>query len=148
MVRVMRPRSRPRLLSLLSLLVLSLLAGCGGTGDPGGTGGGGGLDPSVGTIIIGLTSDLRVGVDIDRLIDSVWLLEKIIGRPTHGMVAKAGPRPATPGAFYDPNMPGLESLEAARHFRHGPQAWAGEGYTPWKNPITEPWFQRPSQDAK
>ena len=84
---------------------------------------------------------IATGVDIDRLIDCVWLLEKIIGRPTHGMVAKAGPRPATPGAFYDPNMPGLESLEAAKHFRQGPQAWASEGYTPWKNPITGPWFQ-------
>ncbi len=54
------------LVLLASLLLLFVLPGCGGTGDPGGTGGAGG-DPSVGTIIIGLTSDLRVGVDIDRV---------------------------------------------------------------------------------
>jgi hypothetical protein len=65
------------LVLLLSLLVLSLLAGCGDTGGTGGTGGSGGLDPSVGTIIIGLTSDLRVGVDIDRVHVVMRVSEKV-----------------------------------------------------------------------
>jgi hypothetical protein len=52
-------------LLLLASFVLMLVVGpaCG----HGGSGGGGGGDPTVGSIIVGLTSDLRVGVDIDRL---------------------------------------------------------------------------------
>ena len=56
-------------------------------------------------------------------------------------VAKAGPRPVRPEQFYDANMPAVESMEAARHFKLGPQAYAQEGYTPWKNPISGPYYQ-------
>ena len=91
---------------------------------------------------------IETGVDLDKLIECVWRLEKIIGRPAFGFVAKAGPRPTSPEAFYDPNMPGMESLEAARHFKLGPQAWAKEGYTPWKNPISGPYFQGPLEPAQ
>jgi hydroxymethylglutaryl-CoA lyase len=86
---------------------------------------------------------IETGVDLDRLIECVWMLERIIGRPAFGLVAKAGPRPMTPAAFYDPNMPGLESLEAAKHFKLGPRAYAQEGYTPWKHPIVGPWYRGP-----
>ena len=86
---------------------------------------------------------IETGVDLDLLIDCVWRLEAIIGRPVFGLVAKAGPRPDTPAAFYDPNMPGIESMAAARHFKLGPQAYEKEGYTPWKHPITGPYFQEP-----
>ena len=85
---------------------------------------------------------IATGVDLDKLIDCVWMLEKIIGRPTFGMVAKAGPRPTTPDAYYDANMPAVESLEAAKHFKLGPQAYAKEGYTPWKQPIAGPYYQQ------
>jgi hypothetical protein len=52
-----------------SIFALLLAPGCnGGLPDPtGGTGGGGTVDPSHGTVIVGVTSDLRVGVDIDRV---------------------------------------------------------------------------------
>jgi len=81
---------------------------------------------------------IPTGIDLGRIIDCVWLLERIIGRPAFGHVAKAGPRPEQPSAYYDPNMPGIESLEAARHFRLGPAAYANEGLRPWKQPITGP----------
>ena len=84
---------------------------------------------------------IATGVDLDRLIDCVWQLEKIIGRPSFGSVARAGPRPARREAFYDANMPAVESLEAAKHFRLGPRAYGGAGPTPWKNPITGPYYQ-------
>ena len=80
------------------------------------------------------------GVNLDKLIECVWLLEKIIGRPAFGSVAKAGPRPIKPEAFYDANMPAVESLEAAKHFKFGPGAYAKEGYSPWKQPISGPYF--------
>ena len=84
---------------------------------------------------------IATGVDLDRLIDCVWQLEKIIGRPAFGSVARAGPRPARPADFYDANLPAVESLEAAKHFRLGPRAYGGTGPTPWKNPITGPYYQ-------
>ena len=84
---------------------------------------------------------IRTGVDLDKIIDCVWMLEKIIGRPAFGHVAKAGPRPAGPQAHYDPNMPGMESLEAARHFRLGPAAYEKEGSFPWNKPIAGPYFR-------
>ena len=86
---------------------------------------------------------IRTGVDLDKLIDCVWMLESIIGRPAYGMVAKAGPRPETPDQFYAPNLPGLESLEAAKHFKLGPKTYEKEGFIPWKHPITGPWYCGP-----
>ncbi len=87
---------------------------------------------------------IETGVDMDKLIECVWRLEKLIGRPAFGFVGKAGPRPTAPAAFYDPNMPGMESLEAAKHFKLGPQAYEKEGFTPWKHPIAGPYYQGPS----
>ncbi len=84
---------------------------------------------------------IATGVDLGRLIDCVWQLEKIIGRPAFGSVARAGPRPARPADFYDANMPAVESLDAAKHFRFGPSAYGNAGPNPWKNPITGPYYQ-------
>ena len=88
---------------------------------------------------------IETGVDLDKVVECVWMLERIIGRPAFGCVAKAGPRPADLDALYDPNMPGIESLEAAKHFKFGPRAYAKEGYYPWKNPISGPYFQLPRE---
>ena len=84
---------------------------------------------------------IATGVDLDRIIECVWMLEEIVGHPAFGHVSKAGPRPLDPSAFYDPNLPAVESLKAARHFKLGPAAYAGEAYSPWKQPITGPWFR-------
>ena len=84
---------------------------------------------------------IATGVDLDRLIDCVWHLEKIIGRPAFGSVARAGPRPTRPEAFYDANLPALESLDAAKHFRFGARAYGNAGAIPWKTPITGPYYQ-------
>lgn len=56
-----------------SIFALLLAPGCNGGSAPdptggGGDGGGGGpVDPTHGTVIVGVTSDLRIGVDIDRV---------------------------------------------------------------------------------
>jgi hydroxymethylglutaryl-CoA lyase len=86
---------------------------------------------------------IETGVDLDKIIDCVWLLEKIIGHPGFGHVSKAGPRPTSPQAFYDPNIPAVESLAAAKHFKLGPSAYKKEGYSPWKQPISGPFYQGP-----
>ena len=77
---------------------------------------------------------IETGVDVDKLIDCAWLLERILGRPTYGAVSKAGPRPTSPDAQFDPNMPFVETLDQAKHFKLGPKVYEG-GISPWKEPI-------------
>jgi hypothetical protein len=59
-------------LLFVSIFALLLAPACNGGSVPdptggGGSGGGGTVDPTHGTVIVGVTSDLRVGVDIDRV---------------------------------------------------------------------------------
>jgi hydroxymethylglutaryl-CoA lyase len=86
---------------------------------------------------------IDTGVDLDKLIECVWLLERLLGVSAFGHVSKAGPRPQ-PTQLYDPNLPAVESLNAARHFKLGPSAYEGEAYSPWKQPISGPWFRAPN----
>ncbi len=80
------------------------------------------------------------GVNLERLIEVVWMLEEILGRPTMGHVSKAGPLPRGQ-KLYDANMPFVETFEEARHFLKGPQAYEG-GMRPWTAPIASPQLQR------
>lgn len=77
---------------------------------------------------------IETGVDVGKLIDCAWLLESVIGRPTYGAVSKAGPRPTSPDARFDPNMPFVETLDQAKHFKLGPKVYE-VGISPWKEPI-------------
>lgn len=79
------------------------------------------------------TMGIATGVDLDKLIDAVWLLEEIIGRSSPGHVSKAGPRPDR-GSLYDPNLPLVETHEQARHFKLGEEV-LGDGLRPWREPI-------------
>src|ERR1700741_4450858 len=103
-----------------TVLLEGTLGGIGG-GQYGGNGRASGLAAAEDLMHMLEGMGIDTGVDLDKLIDCVWLLERIIGRPAYGLVSKAGPRPATPEALYDPNMPAVESLEAAKHFRYGPK---------------------------
>lgn len=79
---------------------------------------------------------IETGVDLDKLIGAVWLLEEIIGRPTPGHVSKAGPLPRG-DELYDANLPLVETHDEARHFKLGPAACAHQT-RPWREPIPEP----------
>ena len=81
------------------------------------------------------------GVDIDKLIDCVWMAEGIMGRELYGHVSKAGPRPKTLDKLYDINMPFVETAEQARHFKTGSEAYEG-GVYPWREPIASPYRER------
>ena len=83
---------------------------------------------------------IDTGVDLDRLIDCVWMLEELLGRSTMGHVSKAGPRPRSPDDWYDPNAPFIETFDQARHFKLGPGVYKG-GIYPWREPIRS--HQRP-----
>ena len=125
-----------------TLLLESTLGGIGG-GQYCGNGTASGMAATEDLVHMLEGMGISTGVDLDKLIDCVWLLEKIIGRPAMGHVSKAGPRPEQPADFYDANLPAVESLQAARHFKQGPQAIGSEGYVPWREPITGPYFHEP-----
>jgi hydroxymethylglutaryl-CoA lyase len=80
---------------------------------------------------------IPTGVDLKKLIEVVWQLEEVLGRPTMGHVSKAGPRPSGPDEYYDPNLPLVETHEQATHFLLGPEA-AEDGLRPWAAPIPTP----------
>ena len=68
---------------------------------------------------------IETGVDLDKLIECVWLLEKILGRQAWGHVSRAGPRPMTKERLFDANAPFVETLEQAKHFKYGPKLYEG-----------------------
>ena len=84
---------------------------------------------------------IETGVDIDKLIDCVWMAEDIVGRPLTGHVSKAGPRPKRLEQLYDINAPFVETHEQARHFKKGPGVYEGGTY-PYREPITSPYRDR------
>ena len=87
---------------------------------------------------------IDTGVDIDKLIDCVWTAERIMGRELYGHVSKAGPRPKRVEQLYDINMPFVETLEQAKHFKKGPEVYEG-GIYPYSEPITSPYRDRVDQ---
>jgi len=84
---------------------------------------------------------IETGVDIDKLIECVWMAEKVMGRELYGHVSKAGPRPKSVSSLYDIDMPFVETLEQARHFKEGPGAYEG-GIYPYREPITSEYRDR------
>ena len=81
------------------------------------------------------------GVDIDKVIDCVWMAERIMGRELFGHVSKAGPRPKRVEQLYDMNMPFVETLAQARHFKEGAVVYEG-GIYPYTEPIASPYRER------
>lgn len=79
---------------------------------------------------------LDTGVDLDKLIEAVVLAEEIVGHPLWGHVSKAGPRPRG-DRLYPMDLPFIETLEEAQHFRLGPKVYKG-ALSPWKEPIRSP----------
>ena len=62
---------------------------------------------------------IETGVDIDKLIDCVWMAERIMGRELFGHVSKAGPRPKRVEQLYDINMPFVETPGAGQALQEG-----------------------------
>jgi len=82
---------------------------------------------------------IDAGVDLDKLIEAVWYAEELVGHPLWGHVSKGGPRP-TGKKLYAMDMPFVETLDHARHFIKGAEAYKGAP-SPWKEAIKSP--QRP-----
>ena len=58
------------------------------------------------------------------------MAEEVVGHVLWGHVSKSGPRPRGKD-LYPLDMPFIETLEEAAHFRKGPQVYAGQ-ISPWK----------------
>lgn len=76
------------------------------------------------------------GVDLARLIEAAHLAEEVVGHELYGRVSKAGPRPRG-RALYPMDMPLVETMDQAQHFRLGPAVYA-DCPRPWKAPISSP----------
>jgi hydroxymethylglutaryl-CoA lyase len=87
---------------------------------------------------------IETGVNLDKLIECVWMCEEILGRHLWGHVSRTGPRPTSVKALYDMNAPFVETLQQATHFKRGPEVYAG-GIYPWKEPIASPYRERVEQ---
>ncbi|WGL54128.1 citramalate synthase [Nocardioides sp. BP30] len=83
---------------------------------------------------------IDTGVDRDAVIEAAVLAERVFGHRLYGKTALAGRRPRG-AALYPPDMPFVETLEEASHFRLGPEVYAGQR-TPWREPITSPQLDR------
>jgi hydroxymethylglutaryl-CoA lyase len=77
---------------------------------------------------------IATGVDSGRLIEASVLAREVFGHPLYGKLALAGPRPR--GArLYPADMPLVETLDEASHFRRGPGVYAGQ-HRPWRQPAS------------
>jgi hydroxymethylglutaryl-CoA lyase len=73
---------------------------------------------------------IETGYDLDKLIQAAWVAEEVVGHPLWGHVSKSGPRPRRE-EVYPLDMPFVETLEEASHFRNGPEVYAGQ-IAPWQ----------------
>ena len=73
---------------------------------------------------------IETGYRLDKLIEAVAIAEEVVGHPLYGHVSRSGPRPRGE-ALYPIDMPFVETLEEAAHFRKGPQVYQGQ-LSPWK----------------
>jgi hydroxymethylglutaryl-CoA lyase len=70
------------------------------------------------------------GVDLYRLAEASALLSEMVGRRLESKVSLAGPMPTTGDRFYSVDLPVIETLEEAQHFRLGPAVCEGKP-RPW-----------------
>ena len=110
-----------------------------------GTGRATGMAPSEDILHMMDDMGIETGVNLDKLIDCVWMAEEILGRPLSGHVSKAGPRPKSMDELYDINAPFIETMEEAKHFKLGPQVYDGQ-ISPYSEPITSPYRDRLDND--
>jgi hydroxymethylglutaryl-CoA lyase len=74
---------------------------------------------------------VSTGYKLDKLIEAAAIAEQVVGHPLWGHVSKAGPRPSGE-ALYPIDMPFVETLDEAAHFRKGADVYADQ-LSPWKS---------------
>jgi hydroxymethylglutaryl-CoA lyase len=96
-----------------------------------------GMIPTEDLVVMLEEMGISTGVDIVKLVEFCWELERVVGRPLMGHVSQAGWIPRDQSELYDPNLPFVERMDQARHFLLGPGA-AADGLVPWREPIPPP----------
>jgi hydroxymethylglutaryl-CoA lyase len=84
---------------------------------------------------------ISTGIDLKLLVEAAQLAEQILGHPLNGHVSKAGPMPSGDD-LYSEDLPRIETLRQAQHFRLGPSAHEGMP-SPWKRPVAVAEDQEP-----
>ncbi len=95
-----------------------------------------GLIPSEDLIYMLEEMGIDTGIDLDKVIAAVCLAEEVVGHPLWGHVSKAGPRPRG-SQLYPMDLPFIETLEQASHFRKGREVYRN-AVSPWTKPIRSP----------
>ncbi len=73
---------------------------------------------------------IETGYNLDKLIEAAAIAQEVVGHPLWGHVSKAGARPHG-DTLYPIDMPFVETLEEASHFRNGASVYEGQ-MSPWK----------------
>ncbi len=73
---------------------------------------------------------IETGYKIDKLIEAAAIAEEVVGHSLWGHISKAGPRPRGKD-IYPSDMPFVETLEEAAHFRKGPGVYENQ-ISPWR----------------
>ena len=73
---------------------------------------------------------IETGYDLDKVIEAACIAEEVVGHALWGQVSKAGPLPSIENV-YPKDMPFVETLDEAAHFRKGPAVYEGQ-ISPWR----------------
>jgi hydroxymethylglutaryl-CoA lyase len=73
---------------------------------------------------------IKTGYNLDKLIEAAAIAEEVVGHALWGHISKAGARPRD-AALYPRDMPFVETLDEAAHFRSGPGVYEGQ-LSPWR----------------
>ncbi len=73
---------------------------------------------------------IETGYDLDKVIEAACIAEEVVGHPLWGHVSKAGPLPSVE-AVHPIDMPFVETLDEASHFRTGASVYEGQ-ISPWR----------------
>lgn len=81
---------------------------------------------------------IETGYDLDKVIEAACIAEEVVGHSLWGHVSKAGPLPDKQ-ELYPADMPFVESLHEASHFRNGNDVYEGQ-ISPWRegDALTRP----------
>ncbi len=81
---------------------------------------------------------IETGYNLDKVIEAACIAEEVMGHPLWGHVSKAGALPSVE-SVYPIDMPFVETLDQAAHFRMGPSVYEGQ-ISPWRegDALTRP----------
>jgi hydroxymethylglutaryl-CoA lyase len=104
-----------------------------------------GMAPTEDMVHLWQEMGIDMGVDLDKLVEVVWMAEEMVGHSLWGHVSKAGPLPKG-RQLYPVDLPFVETEEQARHFARGTAALGPDTISPWKEPNRSP--QRDAVEAE